>query len=333
MRDIIRRPQTQTAEFDTKEDNGGYRPPLKSVRSKKTIERWIMDRLSDPDKDGALTSLILEKVIGTNGTVLHSKNIGQNPVNAPDLGRMFYDIAQTDCQDLTGNHTYRLSAFYSNRNQPEAFYNFTLAGQQDPEFMSSESPTREGFLTHGLNYATRTMNKALEQMTISAEINNETMRIQQTMNSRLMVENHSAYEMMKDLLLERAMRENAQKFEEIKYARSSAERKEWLGMLMPVVNRVTGREVFPYNSEDSAIMKQIANLSEEKLMQLAGVLQDNPKLLALVAARLEQLVEGEGKTPKQREERLASKTDPESDFERALPPKGDENKETDSDGS
>jgi hypothetical protein len=290
-------------------------PSLQMVRSKKTLEQWIKERACDPDKDGQLSAVALEHLSGNVGTVLHRKVIGQNSINPKEIAEMFLDIARTHCQDLEGNHTFRFSAFYSNLEQAEAVYLFALQGQRQSDYLGNESPTKEGLLSHGLGYATRTteraysaIDSAMMRMNALLDSTNQTMQILQSGHTRLMVENHTAYEMMKQLLLDKAMSEHQMEFEKFKYERATGERAKWLRMGMAAVNQISGREVFPSAEADHGLMEELADLPEDKLQKLTEALQDKPALLALIASRLEQVVDGGKKLTHHVEEKALAAT-------------------------
>lgn len=317
---IVKRTNSQT--FESGEDSQS-RPPLRAVRGKKSIEQWITERANDPDKQGALTALTLEHLVGSSGEVLHEKKVGQNPLNIPDTARLVFDIAQTFCQDLSGNHLFRIRAFYESDPQPQAQHIFAIAGQQDTEFLGQESPDQKGLLAHGLGYSSRTMELALKQMALSNEIMNENARIMANTVSRLTAENFQAFEVLKNFLVERETAKGSRDFENLKYQRASAEREKYIAMALPLLNQLTGKKIVPTSTEDSSIMETISKLDAGTLTKLLSALQGEPALLATVASRLDEIVGSDGKVDHSREEKIAKALPPEDDFE-SLPAHVDE---------
>jgi hypothetical protein len=317
---LVRRTNSQT--FESGEDNQS-RPPLRAIRGKKSIEQWIAERANDPDKEGALGALTLEHLVGSSGEVLHEKKVGQNPLNIPDTAKLVYDIAQTFCQDLSGNHLFRIRAFYGDNPQPQAQHIFAVAGQQDTEFLGQESPDAKGLLAHGLGYSSRTMELALKQMALSNEIMNENARIMATTVSRLTAENFQAFEVLKNFLVEREMSKGNREFENLKYQRASAEREKYIAMALPLLNQLTGKKIVPTTTEDSSIMETISKLDAATLTKLLSTLQGEPALLATVASRLDEIIGSDGKVEHKREETVAKVLPAEDDFE-SLPAHIDE---------
>jgi hypothetical protein len=309
---IVKRSNSQSFESG---DDSMSRPPLRAVRGKKSIEQWISERANDPDKEGQLSALVLEHLVGSSGEVLHEKKVGQNPLNIPDTARLLFDIGTTFCQDLTGNHLFRIRAFYGTDQQPQAQHIFAIAGQQDSEFLGQESPDAKGLLAHGLGYSSRTMELALKQMSLSNEIMNENARIQANTISRLTAENFQAFEALKGYLVERDLAKGNRDFENLKYQRASAEREKYISMALPLLNQLTGRKIVPTTTEDSAIMETISKLDGATLTKVLSALQAEPALMATVASRLDEIIGTEGKTDNSREEKLAKSLPAEDDFE------------------
>jgi hypothetical protein len=291
------------------------RPNL--VKGKNTLERWITERLCDQDKDGPLTQLVLEHVAaGASSQTLHTKRIGNQDHNPKDIANLFLDVAQTFCQDLPNVHYFRVLAFFNNSEQAESIYNFPLNGRQDfDSLMASEGPNKEGLLSQGMNWSHRALSLALTQTAVCLEANNKTVRMLVENNANLMEENHKAYEVLKNVLLEKQLAENNGELALIKYKRETDERKKLIGMIPPLVNQVTGQPIFPQGAEDSAIMEQLADLDESDLNVITSVLQKKPMLLAAVANRFNQIADKSIEPTSKKEETALAKIDAESDFE------------------
>jgi hypothetical protein len=291
-------------------------PSLRPVRSKVPLDRWIAQCLADIDQDGPLTSLVLEHSVGTSFTHIYTKKIGQSPQDPKDLARTIFSIAETHCQDLPNTQIYRLCAFYNNESQFQTHLPFTVSGRADSDGLMTEGPTKDGLLAHGMRWADKTMTLALNQTAMLLQQNNEAMRTLASMNSRLMHENHEAYDIVKQFMLDRVAAEHSFKMEELKYARDSEQRQKWLSMLPPLANRLTGREIFPQSTEDTVIIERLAKeLDVDDLEQLTKILEKKPALLAMLAARFNKIGDGSDPADHTREERIAGKTSADAELE------------------
>ena len=318
MSDIIRSPSSSP--FTETDDSTNARPQLRLTKGKKTLDRWIAERLSDLDKDGALSHLALEHVAGNmSSQVLHTKRVGNQDQNPKEIAALLIDVAQTFCQDLTNVHYFRVLAFYSGSEQSEGVYNFALNGRQDfDSMMASEGPNKEGLLSQGMNWSHRALSLALTQTAVCLEANNKTVQMLVQNNANLMEENHKAYEVLKGLMLEKALAENNNELAKEKYKRDSEERKKFIGMIPPLANQITGHPIFPQTTEDSSIVEQLADLDEDDLVKITSVLQKKPILLAALASRFNQIADKNIVPNNTAEEKALAKVDGESDFETVI---------------
>jgi len=305
-----------------KQIEGSFDPPgepapviFRTVRGKKTLHDWIRSQLIRDDMDGFVTSIVLEHQIAPSTyEVHHSVTLGQANADPMELGKLFYDIAETFCQDLSGNHYFRLLMFWNNNPSWGAIHPFVVGGQINPSLLAADSVNEKGLLQSGMHYAQQTQDLYLRHMDAMLTRMNETMMVLSSSNSKLMDENNKAYEACKTLLLDQERNSHGFEMERMKYARSSGERKELLGMVMPAVNALTGKEVFQYSASDTKLLEMLVDLPEDKLQSvIETVSQDNPKLFALLMSRFHALANTK-QLPAKAEERVSGATSPESEF-------------------
>jgi hypothetical protein len=298
-------------------DEGSERSFVRASRGKKTIEQWLSEKANDADKKLPLSNIVLEHIVNGSATQIHNKSVGQNPFDAREVAKTFYDIAVTDCQDLSGNHTYRILVFYGDDAQPAARHMFNVQGQLDPDFLASEAPNQNGLLSHGMAYSGKALSLAFAQIAQLVDSTNEQLRILSTSNARLIQENMSTFEVVKSMLVEKIESENSKSLELMKYQRSSEERKRWMSQIPAIVNSITGRKIL---SEENSLIDQFASLPPESLEQLQSVLAVNPQLLSQLGTRIEQALNEKEKPEHAREEEISRQLPPEDELA-ALPSK------------
>jgi hypothetical protein len=253
---------------------------------------------------------------GSSPTQLHSKRIGSSAQDPKELARLFWDIAETYCQDLPGAHTFRMTAFYGNGDQWQSVLPFVVTGRQDFDGMLTEGANIQGQMGQGMRWLEKGLSLVMAQTATLLDASNETIRLLTGSNSRLIEENHHAFEVVKDMVVERELNSRNFDFEKMKYESGVKTRDKWLGLLPPLANKLSGREIFPQNTEDTAILQALANeLTGEDAEKIAVVLQKKPELLAIVAKRLNELVDDPNKKATITEETALAKTSPEGEFE------------------
>ena len=133
-------------------------------------------------------------------------------------------------------------------------------------------------------------------------------------NAKLLDENQKAYEACKTLLLDQERNAHGYEMEKLKYERDNKTRQELLGMVMPAVNALTGKEVFQYSASDTKLLEMLVDLPEDKLQTvIETVSQDNPKLFALLMSRFHALA-GTKQLPAKSEERALGANSPDGEF-------------------
>ena len=218
-----RKPKQITGDFDPP----GEPAPVvfRTVRGKKTLHDWIRSQLIRDDQDGFVTSIVLEHQIAPERyEVHHTVTLGQANADPLELGKLFWDIAETFCQDLPGNHFFRLLVFWNNQPERGAVHPFVVGGQINPQLLAADAVNEKGLLQSGMHYAQQTQDLYLRHMDALLTRMNETMMVMSSSQSKLMDENQKAYEACKTLLLDQERNSHGFEMERMKYARNSKER-------------------------------------------------------------------------------------------------------------
>jgi len=305
-----------------KQLEGSFDPPgepapvvFRTVKGKKTLHDWIRTQFARDDQDGFVTSIVLEHQIAQNTyEVHHTISIGQANADPVELGKLFWDIAETYCQDLSGNHYFRLLVFWNNAPSWGAIHPFVVGGQINPQLLAADCINEKGLLQSGLHYAHLTQDLYLRNMDAMATRMNEALMVMSSNNAKLLDENQKAYEACKTLLLDQERNAHGYEMEKLKYERDNKTRQELLGMVMPAVNALTGKEVFQYSASDTKLLEMLVDLPEDKLQTvIETVSQDNPKLFALLMSRFHALA-GTKQLPAKSEERALGSSSPDGEF-------------------
>lgn len=254
--------------------------------AKQTLDSWIHEAMTDGDKEAPISAFTLVHVVGqTAEREIHTVRLGSKQWTAADLAALLRHKAQSYCQDVTGVQTFCLLAFYG-KEEPEARHPFLITGELDLNG-STEAPDEKGIKQQSMRHL-----EANAQMYHrgTAHVMDVLIRSQEILareNAALRQENREGFTMMKELIAQQALNRHEHRMKELEFERSSQERKKWLSFVPSLVNTVLGSEVFPQNTEDTALIESIANsLSEEDLIKLSGILK--PEVLGPISARLEK---------------------------------------------
>jgi len=275
-------------------------------RGRKTLDSWISDALSDTDKLDdkgnvrPIAGMTLVHVIGgTQHKEIHVVKFGPNKGYDPStLATLFRGKAEAYSQDLAGVQTFQLLAFYAGGTEPEAFQPFIVAGASpDNHGLGSEAPDERGVRQQQMRWYDQVMAQTYRHQ---EHLNAATARIIElqsvmlnNMGARLVEvqhENVEAVGIVKDLMFEQATKQHENEMTRLEYERKTKEREQYLRMLPALVNGLTGREVFPIATQDTAIIESIAeNMKEEDIMKVAEILP--PHVSGLLFQRFSGVIE------------------------------------------
>lgn len=262
---------------------------------RKPIDTWISECMKDSDKEGRITSLALVVMLGMQEKELHVTKFNEGDERkAIDLADLFRGKAETFCQDSSTATTFRLLAFYGNRPDAEAIYPFTLTGQANTNTtgLMTEQPNVQGLLQQDMRFKEAWMAQVFNrqaQMDRTSDFRDER-AIQREDNytrmiAKLMTENMQAFDVVKDMMMKMAEQSFRRDMEIEDNRRKTLTRDRLMKMIPPLANQLTGKDIFPQNAEDTALIESIADsLSTDHIKFLEGMLP--PQLWAPLSARL-----------------------------------------------
>ncbi len=256
------------------------------MAKRKTLEQWIAEVIVDPDKE-KFSGFSLVHMQGTSQKEIHSyKWGGTGEIDAKHMASVFRGKAEAYCQDMPGVQQFQMLAFYSGKNEPEAFQPFTVNVQSDHSGLATEGPSEQGQIQQRMRH-----NEALIQQTYRKQehLDNYTLRLLDAAdrrNAALAHENMEAFNIVKEMLMERALNEHTRTMEQLAFSRATEERKKWLSFAPLLINTLLGDNIFPQSTEDTALIEGLANaVTEEHIHKLMGLGLPN-ELMGPLAARV-----------------------------------------------
>lgn len=268
------------------------------ARPRKTLEKWISERIDDPDrKPDKLTAVTLfHTQAGGGRTEVHSVQIGRfATVNAKEVADTITDMAMTHSQDLPGTQMYDVQAFYgSNTTNPAHFPMKVENTPTDGGHMFSEPPTPEGRMAQRMRMEDSFMALIFRRQQVMDDTAIRREEIMGAQVARLQHELNETWSIMRELFMKQKLEDHQMAMAQMQYARDTEERRKIIGMLPPLANTLSGREIFPQNTQDTALMEQIAealmrgsDADMAKVQGLAGLLP--PALQMTLFARLQEI--------------------------------------------
>lgn len=282
--------------------------------AKITLATWIKRALADNDKGGKCTQFSLVHMVngGTvKGKELHTTKLGNGRAwSEAELAELLQGVADSFSQELPGQQTFQVMAFYEGNAQPQAFFHITSQQAGEDENVSF-APTPQGRAAQAMSQESKVFAQMFNKQ---SQLDNVAMGMIQFLgqdNMQMRQENNEIRGMFFEMIRTKVMDSQAHDVRLAEFQRDTDLRNNLLKMAPALVNSATGREVFPQATEDTALIEALAdNIPIENIQLLMGMV--DPKLAGVLMTRLEKHAKAkrEAREVAEHAARLLSKNDP-----------------------
>lgn len=262
---------------------------------RKNLRQFITECLLVSDKQDLYgvkkcTGFSLVHMRGGQEVELKTIKIGSRQWEPKDLAELFESTAETFAGGVPGTQQFQVMAFYDDNERPQSFYPFRKTCDPEHDGITTEPPTPTGQLSQFMRHL-EAKERMTSQYTVSIfSILERTVKSQADRIAMLEKEQFDAVDLAKEMILKSAAQSHDREMELLKAKQSAGDREKVLALLPAVVNRVTGKEIFPQATADTALFENLAgSLTEKQVQQLSSIL--TPEQWGLVAARLVDAVD------------------------------------------
>jgi hypothetical protein len=258
--------------------------------ARKTLKKWIDEAMVDKDKDGPLTALVLMHVVnGVDKTEIHTSKLGRsNQMGAEEYAKMFRDKAETYGQDFQGPQRFTVLAFYGDDNdEPQARFPFLVSPPPPDEEMGTEPPTETGRMSQMMRHYETGMAQIFRRQITQDD---HSIRMQDLMSRQihqLMNDNAQMFELTKTLVKAQLLDQHELRMKELERESANDMKRGLLRMAPALANTITGRELFPQHSADTALIESIALGLDEDMLKAIPMIAPQ----ALAGPLLQRLVD------------------------------------------
>lgn len=273
----------------------------------KSLAKWISEVMNDPEKtyvkDGKTIPAALVRLVLMHLSPAGEKEVDNIPIGTgyddarvEGLANRFLGRADSAIEGLQGHQKFIIYAFYEGSgNEPQGYRTFSRNAHlvNDSGDPSTDPPTVEGRLQQRMRH-----DEAYSQMLITGNANlinaqNRFMELQAARLERATIENMQMFEALRDMSMKEALATHDHKMKEIEATRNARLLEGAIKLAPAILNRVTGTEIVPQASADTAILEAIAGAIDQKdLEKLAPLLTKVPdSVKGLLFARLAELEE------------------------------------------
>lgn len=261
----------------------------------KTLERWLEEMLSIPDRK--LTALACFYELPTGGTKeVHTESLGGKTWPVEVLFNMFKGVAETFVQEKQGNHTFEMRAFFDSKNTHERVHPFSVidgeirhGGANRP---ITEHPNQTGHLAQMMRHVetAHQLNTQLVQTMAATWMQERRERIQD--ETRMRAEVNDAYGIVREMMMRISDNEHTNRMKEMEFKRASEERKIMIEAAPTLINAISGKDVIPQDKADSLLVEAMAERlgpDQVKMLVESGICP--PEYAGALTTRLMQIRE------------------------------------------
>lgn len=260
--------------------------------AKQTLDQWIHEALTDPEKGAKCSALALIHRAGVKEQEIHAVKLGDRQWVAKDLAKLFLGKAENYAAELPGVQTFNLLAFYGDRTQFEALKPFMINGEAELPGLATEGPTKDGLVQQSMRHSEGVIQLAFRQTNAMCEAMQRMADTVVRENISLRNENREAAEIVRDTMLKLSDQREGAIMKRLEFQRSSAERQKWLSFGPALINSLLGKEIFPQHVADTALIDAIAeSLSDTDISKLAATGVIKPEVWGPLAQRMAQSLE------------------------------------------
>lgn len=259
------------------------------------LETWIREALTDSDKEGPCTALVLvyNKPGGAIREVKNVKLAGKTH-DPKTLADLFQGTAETFAQDFGGMSQFEIQAFYGTK-EAQAIHTITII---DGEMQAGGKARTVKETNDGPGIIAQSMRHTENAFTLLAQLVQNgavtSLQREQSMAAReteLRNEVNEAYKIVREMMMAKTAADHEMHMKEMSFRQTQLIQQKIMELVPALANTVSGRDIFPQSTADTALIEALAlKVKPEMLEQLnmAGILP--PELMGPLAARFSDVL-------------------------------------------
>lgn len=248
-------------------------------------DKWIAEVVNELQDGAPCSSLSVSHREGSLTKEIYSVIITKDTkINPLEIAELFRRKAESHVQDLPGNQLFELQARYGGRSDCSVRLPFRISGSSEAMYGETEPPTPEGKQMQSMRWGEFGHQFWAKQVTELVRIGIDRERVLSSSLEEANKENREIINLLKTALLEQASSQHQFKLEEMKFQRETMVYGELARYAPALLNTVTGRELIPQSSADSALVESmIEHLTPQQVEAMKHTFP--PKVFAIIMAR------------------------------------------------
>ena len=264
---------------------------------------WLKEQFEAVEEEGALAALVLFHYSSANADISEIDGIRSNQTNlgwgdAEKLSARFTNVATRHARGISGGgqQQFQIHAVYGTSQKPKRVYPFLKMGQINfmtttaASGLATDPPNTMGMNQQAMRWGERIVDRTFGYGEKLMDSQQRALDKRDTAIENLTKENRDLFLALRQVLIDTVKLEHDKRINELQFLRSSNERAKLIRLLPALANGIAGRQIFPENAEDSALVRELAEVSDpetvEKLRTILAV--KSPEAAALLMNRFEE---------------------------------------------
>lgn len=257
---------------------------------RQSLESWLVEAMVDEEKPGKCAAISLVHIVGEGGIEreIYAVRFGTKVWKETELAELFRHKANGYCQDIPGSQLFCLLAYYGESKEPLARHPFRVNPSTEIGglgALTTEAPNETGQRQQNMRLAEALVQGAFRERALLIDQLLRSNEILGRHNRQLIEEQQVMTENYRALILANATTNHEFKMKELAAQQQGAMLQAAKEYLPVVVNALTGKEIIPNETVDSALLKLIAShITPDHVNTLASTLP--PEVMGPLAKRL-----------------------------------------------
>lgn len=277
-------------------------------RGKQSLESWLIEAMTDEDKDATISAISLVHIVGEHGSEreIHAVRFGTKVWKETDLAELFKGKAMSYCQDLPGSQLFCLNAYYGETKEPLARHPFRVSPSTELGglgALTTEAPNETGVRQQSMRLTEALVQGAFRERALLMDNILRSNELLARHNQRLIEEQQHMTESVRAMLLQQVTASHEMKLKELEQEQKTLLLSKASELLPSVLNSLSGKEIVPKESEDAALMRVIAAALKPEHVQLLNSTLP-PEVMGPLANRLAEILQEKEKREAEAKRRL-----------------------------
>jgi hypothetical protein len=284
-----------------------------------TLEQWIIQALTDPDRESTCTaiSLLYIKPGGGGTREVKTVQLKDKSHDARTIAKLLQGLAEAYAQDFGGIAQFEVHAFYGKDVSGLHHTISVMEGelQQGGRGRTvKESADGPGLVAQAMRHAEKTAELLVTLIQHGAVTSLQREQAMAEREARLRDEVNDAYGIVREMMMQKATDSHEFKMKEIAAQQSATERRKLMEIMPALANTVAGRDVFPQATADTALIDSLAESIDPKAIEQLGAMGViPPNLMGPLMARFSDALRKKQAEAEALKQLPPSSTDPRED--------------------